>query len=126
MSGLGWPGRSAELLDAVADGRLELITSRALLDELERVLGYRRLVPLLGQVGLKRGEVTELVARTAIVVQPGDPVSVARDIADNRVLEAAVAGEADMIVTGDDDLLSLGSFEGIEIMTAREALTRLG
>jgi predicted nucleic acid-binding protein len=42
------------------------------------------------------------------------------------VLAAALAARADAIVTGDEDLLSLKSFEGIPIMKAREALEKLG
>ena len=42
------------------------------------------------------------------------------------VLAAAVCSQADAIVTGDDDLLCLKSFEGIPILTVREALEKLG
>jgi hypothetical protein len=46
---------------------------------------------------------------------------------DNRVLEAAVEGAADCIVSGDADLLDLGSFQGIPIMAPGEfAATVLG
>jgi predicted nucleic acid-binding protein len=49
-----------------------------------------------------------------------------RDPKDLPVLAAAVAAHADAIVTGDDDLLSLQSFEGIPIMKARQMLVSLG
>jgi predicted nucleic acid-binding protein len=49
-----------------------------------------------------------------------------RDPKDLKVLAAAVAAHADAIVTGDDDLISIKSFEGIPIMKAREALEKLG
>lgn len=39
---------------------------------------------------------------------------------DNRVLEAAVEGAADYIVSGDDHLLTLGTFERIPILAPRE------
>jgi len=41
---------------------------------------------------------------------------------DNMVLEAAVAGQADFIVTGDPDLLNLKEFRGIRMVTAKELL----
>jgi len=62
------------------------------------------------------GFVTTL-AETAVVVEPEEELSVVRDEADNRVIEAAVAGEVDYVVTGDTDLLRLGSFEGVQIVT---------
>jgi uncharacterized protein len=41
---------------------------------------------------------------------------------DNRVLECAVASKSDVIVTGDDDLLRLNPFQGIQIMKPRDFL----
>ena len=49
-----------------------------------------------------------------------------RDPDDLHVLACAVAAQADVIVTGDKDLLTMVSFEGIPILTAVEALKRLG
>ena len=49
-----------------------------------------------------------------------------RDPDDLHVLVGAVGADADAIVTGDDDLLSLKIFEGIPILTVRQALERLG
>ncbi len=52
---------------------------------------------------------------------PVHAVAVARDTADNRLLEAALAGEAEMIVSGDEDLLVLRAFRGIPIVTPTAA-----
>ena len=53
----------------------------------------------------------------AVLVTPADEIAVSRDADDNRVIEAAVAGAADYIVTGDGDLLALASHAGIRILT---------
>ena len=53
---------------------------------------------------------------------PERRVETCRDPADNMVLEAAVAGDADYIVTGDEDLLMLRSFEDIPIVGPAEFL----
>ncbi len=50
---------------------------------------------------------------------------IAADPDDDRVLEAAVAGEADFIVSGDRHLLDLGRYEGIEIVTPARFLAEL-
>lgn len=54
------------------------------------------------------------------------PVAVCRDHDDDWVLATALAGGAEMIVTGDADLPSLGSYSGIEIITPRQFVSRLG
>jgi len=59
------------------------------------------------------------------LVEPTSVLSVCRDPADNRVLECALAGGADVIVTGDRDLLTLHPFRDIDILTPRAFLTRL-
>jgi predicted nucleic acid-binding protein len=61
-----------------------------------------------------------------VVAAPPLPQPMSRDRDDDRVLAAAVAGKADMIVSGDDDLLWLGSYDGIRILTPAEALRALG
>ncbi len=45
-----------------------------------------------------------------------------RDDPDNRILECAVAGRADLIVTGDRQMLDLREFEGIRIVSLRSYL----
>lgn len=103
-------------------GEFELVTGRALLDELERTLRERFDLPAEA-ASFVRGDL-ELAAE---VVAPSrvDPVS--RDPDDDIVLAIAREGRVDYIVTGDRDLLSLGRYEGIAIVTPKEfARTRAG
>jgi uncharacterized protein len=123
VSGLGWRGAPAAILDAVSDDRLVLVTSAPLLAELRRVLEYPRLAKVI-QGG---AQLADLVAASGVVVSPSRVLTVVRDDDDNRVLEAAIEGAADYIVSGDTDLLDLGSFQGIPIITPGEfAATALG
>ena len=95
----------------------DAILSSELWDELVTVLGEKfGLVPdELPFLQLYRRHATWVEA------QPLEsPIS--RDPSDDRVLATALAGEATAIVTGDDDLLTLGTFEGIEIFTPRRFL----
>lgn len=116
VSGLGWPGPSATILDAASDGRLVLVTSDTLLAELRRVLAY----PKLAKVIRDAAQLADLVAGSSVVVTPSRVLAVVRDESDNRVLEAGIEGAADYIVSGDADLLVLGSFEGVPIMAPAE------
>jgi hypothetical protein len=61
--------------------------------------------------------IVELIAIASHLVRPTFTLDVVRDPDDNRVLEAAIAGEADVIVTGDADLLDLQAVEGVRLLT---------
>jgi putative PIN family toxin of toxin-antitoxin system len=103
--------------------RFELILSRALLEELRQTLGYPRVKKY---VRLDAGAVDGLVAAfaTLAVLVPG-ALSIQpklRDVDDDKVLVAALEGTADYVVTGDQDLLVLGFYEQIQILTPREFL----
>lgn len=91
--------------------------------------------PLLGEVlgvtGRKFLRDSEELSRLAVFLaelsEPVDPrlqIAVLSDEPDNRVLECAVAGRADLIATGDRAMLRLGKFEGVSIITLRELLHR--
>lgn len=121
VSGLGWPGPPAAILDAVSDGRLVLVTSAPLLAELRRVLAY----PKLAKVIRDAAQFAELIASSSDVVTPAQTLAVVDDESDNRVVEAAVEGAADYIVSGDADLLDLGSFQGIPVFRPAEFVEKV-
>jgi putative PIN family toxin of toxin-antitoxin system len=121
VSGIGWGGPPGAVLDAALAGHFEIITSPALLDELRRVLSYPKLQAVIGDAD----QLIKLLALAAIVVTPTQTVEIVRDPDDDRLIEAAQAGQADVIVTGDQDLLTLGRVGQIEILTPREFLDTL-
>jgi putative PIN family toxin of toxin-antitoxin system len=98
----------------------QLIVSPWILDELERVL-----VKKLAMDPGRCGRLMELVRRSGELVDP-PPLSlpVCRDSDDDNVLALALTGTAECLVTGDDDLLVLETFEGIPIILPREFLSR--
>ena len=103
VSGFGWAGPPATVVDAGLRGRIQPVTSQELLDEVRRVLEYPRLSSVLRTAGLTTAEVVALVTEASIVVVPIRQVTRARDADDDRVLEAAAAGSVDVIISGDAD-----------------------
>jgi len=95
-------------------GPIEVVTSARLMTELEDVLGRFGLAPEVAQAARNEYEFV------ALVVRPRRVPLVVRDPDDNEVLAAAVLGKADLVVTGDRDLLALGSHEGRSILTPRQ------
>lgn len=93
VSGLGWSGAPSVLVDAVLAGELMLVSSPPLLDELERVLAYPKLVHVFNDPA----GVTALVRSIADVVEPTSTLAAVADEPDNRVLEAAVEAGVDAV-----------------------------
>jgi putative PIN family toxin of toxin-antitoxin system len=128
VSGTLWSGPSSRLLDAVEQGRASLVMSAALLAEFADVVGRDRLASRLALRDVTPAKLVARLARQAdFVSAPPIPCPASlRDPKDLVVLAAAVAARADAIVTGDEDLISMKSFEGIPIIKARQALEKLG
>ncbi|MEZ5289740.1 MAG: putative toxin-antitoxin system toxin component, PIN family [Vicinamibacterales bacterium] len=101
-------------------GSCTVVTSRALLDELEQTLRAKFRVGPATQAFLEqlRGRV-QLVEPTPLASR------VSRDPDDDVVLATAVAADASVIVTGDQDLLVLRRNKGIDIVSPRDFLGRL-
>ena len=113
------------LYQAWLRGEIELITSTAQLAELTDVLARPRLHKFL-DTDEAIAIVENLGARALILDEPPD-VHLSLDPKDNPILAAAIAGKADLIVSGDKKhMLALGEVHGIPMVTAREALERLG
>lgn len=122
VSGLGWRGAPARVVDAAVRGRFVLVTSEPLLDELGRVLAY----PKLRRAFPDPDAMVQLVREITIVVEPAEAVSVAEEDEDNRPLEAALEARADVVVTGDERLLASGpTFQGVRLLRPRDFLTLL-
>lgn len=119
---------SALLYGGVPDQILELaeshtilgITSSALLKELNAVLGQKFRFTL-SEVEL----LTITIYRTFSTVHTSRSLKIVKDEPDNRILEAALAGKAHFIITGDKELLTLKKFRSIKIVTPRQFLTEI-
>ena len=122
ISGEGPPGR---VLAAVKRERITLVTSAFQIDELREVLSRERLKPYI-----RPHEADDLLyhlAAVSTVIDELPELRLSPDPKDNPILATALAGNADLIVSGDKGgMLALGTCEGIPIITAREAVGRLG
>ena len=119
VSAIVFGGRPRDVLQTVVTGAHRLVLSPAILYELHRVLigsKFRYPVAVADHIDAELRELAE-------IVEPETRLSVVtRDPADNRVLECAVEGRADAIVSGDRDLLALGRYVGIPVRRPQEFL----
>jgi len=111
-------GPPRRVLDAWLEGRYNLVTSLYLVEELIHVLSYPRIARRLC---LDEEELAAILAAllSKAEVTPGYLClpGVTRDPKDDAVVACAKEGDADYIVSGDQDLLVLGEYEGIRVVT---------
>ena len=122
VSALLWKNAPSRLIDAALQGRIELFTSRPLLLELEDVLPRDKFARQRSASGLST---TELVARYALLARTVLPATISpvlSDPDDDQVLACALGAAADLIVSGDTQILNLKHYHGIRIIDVTQAL----
>lgn len=127
ISGSLWQGAPSTLISLALAGKAQIFLSLPILLEFQEILQQEKFSKRLAAHGETP---VSLVARFRASCHESIPVQIVppaelRDPDDIHVLACAVSSGADAIVTGDKDLLSLGSFAGIPIIDAREAVRRL-
>lgn len=118
----GPPGR---IVAALLTQAFELVLSPGIIEEVETALALPKIRKYLREPEEAPRWLADIVAIADLVQDTGDVTGICRDPDDDAVLAAAVEGRADTIVTGDDDLLALGEYDGIAIVTPRVFLDLL-
>lgn len=121
VSALAFGGKPLEVLELAISEKVKLVISNVLLDELKGVLGgpkFRYPQPIIDLM------IDQFMAIVELVKPRREISRIVTDPDDNRVLECAVEGEVDYIVSGDPDLLDLEAFEGITICTPAQFLSQ--
>ncbi|MGH2586721.1 MAG: putative toxin-antitoxin system toxin component, PIN family [Dehalococcoidia bacterium] len=123
ISSLGPPAR---LEAAFRAGRFILVTSPPLLEEVTGVLLRPRLARRYGVTSERIADIIDLMRDRAESVEVTGSIHVCRDADDDAVLETAVLGNVDVVVSGDKDVLAdpeavrLLAEHGIEVWTVRQ------
>ena len=126
VSAFLWGGTPRRLLDAVEAQHFELFTSRALITELEDVLAREKFAAQLRQTRFTSAFLLARYTQLAILITPAEvTVPELRDPKDIHVLACALAARSDAIVSGDDDLRTLGSYQGILVLSPADCLRRI-
>jgi uncharacterized protein len=114
VAALATRGLCADVLGTVL-AEHELVIGEVILVELRRVLTTKFKVP-----ADRIGAIDEIFAPFPILPKPARPSDVpVRDASDRWVLATALAGQAGVLVTGDDDLLAVQRSAPIRILTPR-------
>jgi putative PIN family toxin of toxin-antitoxin system len=119
-------GTPARLYMLWHEGHFEVLISAAILEEVARVMRYPKIAERHRWSEAQLQAFIEDIAYLALSTPGALTLTVIQDDpADNRYLECAVEGHAEVLVTGDRLLLNLGEYQGIPILTPRAFLDLL-
>ena len=118
VSALVFPGGRADIaLRRIIEERDRLLLSKPILDELLGILARK-----FSRDSEELAHVAVFLSDLSIIVKPRRKLAVLADEPDNRILECAVSGGADAIVTGDKALLELRTFRKVKLLSLQAYL----
>lgn len=120
ISALGFGGKPRKILNLMIDKKLKVVSSRILFAEFEDVVAKK-----FPQLANELDRIDKLLKKHVKFVKPRVSVHILQDEPDNRVLEAAIEGNCEYIITGDNDLLDLKQFKNIQIVKPEDFLLRI-
>ena len=106
------------ILDLWAGGELVVCYSSEILDELEAALKYPKIRELVSSSETE--SLIDAIKILGILVIPAKRIEICRDKKDNKYLEVSLESASKFLISGDKDLLALGEFEGIKIVSPRD------
>ena len=97
--------------------------SKEIIEEFVNVLGYEEIQQKIKNKNLEMKRTVEKIVFLSTIVEPKQSFNVVEDDSDdNKIIECAVEGDVDYIVSQDKHLLKLKEFNGIRIITPEEFL----
>ncbi len=123
VSGLIRPqGTTGEVLRALRDGKFTVLYSNETIMEIVDVLGRDKFRLKYHIMPNDISTLINLIRLRGEVATPKQKVTDCRDPKDDKFLDVALAGEADYLVSGDSDLLSMNPYRSIPIVSPGELL----
>jgi putative PIN family toxin of toxin-antitoxin system len=120
VSAFVFGGKPGRVIEMATEGTIDVVVSDAIIAEVRRVLATK-----FGWSADRAAMVVESIEAMTTRATPTEVLhAIERDPDDNRVLECATAAQSEFVVTGDNDLLALGSFRGIAIVTVASFVQR--
>lgn len=123
ISAFFWSGHPRTIYDLIRERKTIMLISSDMEQELIRVLGYskfglspKEILPFIKSLR-SNGEYVKTSSKVSLITA---------DLTDNILLDCAVDGRADYIVSGDKHLLGLGIYKGVQILKAKDFLVKEG
>ncbi|MCL2720500.1 MAG: putative toxin-antitoxin system toxin component, PIN family [Treponema sp.] len=118
FSSFYWAGNPRKVFDRITKGLDELFITDEILNEIVSVMEKKKYKVNKNEIN----EYIKIIESYSIKIISKNIPEVSRDIDDNKILQCAVDGNCDFIITGDEDLLVLREYNNIKIIKPREYL----
>ena len=123
VSATFWTGDSFTVLNQADKGVIKNFLSKEIEAEYRRVITSEEIIEKQERLRLNMQEIVERVIITSMIVIPKRKITAVKDDPDDdKIIECAVEGKVNYIITQDNHLLKLKDFEGIRIVTPKEFL----
>lgn len=112
------------MLKIIKQGEVKACASTQMLNEVERVLGYRKFQRRLQALGYTISDLVSAVQEQVLLVEVPEQkiILIPADPKDDMFLHCAFYAQVDFIISGDKHLLSLGEYRGISIVKVHDFL----
>ena len=123
VSATFWYGASYRIIELVEQGKVELVLSEAIIQEFSAVLEYEEIKTKVVNKGLLMLRTVEKLVSMSKIVVPAIKIAVVKeDPDDDKILECAVAGDVNYLISKDNHLLRIVKYGKIKIVSPEEFL----
>jgi uncharacterized protein len=116
ISGILFNGSPRQCIELAVEGKFVLFISPDIIEEISLVLSRDKFQLSPERIHFIENEIESI---TQLVTPQKKIQNICRDIKDHIILECALASNSEIIVTGDNDLLSINGFQNISILNCR-------
>lgn len=121
ISALLFEGKASKIVAFLEEGSLIICLSKAILDEYLKTLAYPKFRLSEEEIGFL---LNNIILKSSTMIEPSSfKERFCRDESDDKFLACADAAKADLIISGDKDLLDLAEFGSIPILSLSEFLS---
>jgi len=123
ISSTFWEGDSFKIIRKVENKEVVLILSKEIIKEFFGVLKYEEIQDKIKDKNLEMKMTVDKLISMSFIIEPQEGLNIVRDDPDdNKILECAIEGDVNYIVSQDKHLLKLKEFRGIKIVNPKEFL----
>ncbi len=117
VSGTFWSGDSFKILELIDQRKIELIISEEIIKEYYKVINSEEIIEKIKDKDLILNKSVQKIILNSTIVKPKEKFNIIKeDEEDNKIIECAIEGKADYVISKDNHLLKLKEFKGIKII----------